>query len=90
MGDSDARRRCSQCGEWATPVFDTKVDTERVEFAESNVVPDPREMVSQHIIQVAKTGLCRKCMVKELETMKEKPDNAAVRVNWPSNGSLNT
>jgi len=90
MNDSDSRRRCSQCGDWATPVFDTKVETERIMFRESNLVPDPQEMISQHIISTAKTGLCRKCMVKELEAMKEKPDNAAIRVSWPSNGGLNT
>jgi len=89
MKNNEPGRRCSQCGEWDTPVFDIKVDTERVEFAESNIVPDPEEIISQSVHQTGKTGLCKKCMVKELEAMKEKPDRAMVTVSWPSNGGPN-
>lgn len=90
MTGPDAKRKCTQCGEWTSSTFDTKVDTERIVFADTPIVPDPKEMVSQHVTQTAKTGLCMKCVVKELETMKEAPDNGLVRVSWPSNGGINT
>lgn len=89
MTDYDSKRRCSACGEWSTPIFDIRVETERVQFAKTNVIPDPKEMLSQHIEQTSLAGLCRKCMVKELLHLQERPDHASIAVSWPSNGGPN-
>jgi len=90
MTNDDPGRRCSQCDKWFNPVFDIKVDTERVEFAESQIVPDPREIISQQIHQVSKTGLCMACVEKELKALQATPDRAIITVSWPSNGGPNS
>jgi len=89
MTNPEARQRCSACEGWSEAMFDIKVDTERVEFAETNINPDPREIIAQHIAQVSKTHLCMDCVEKELAVMKASPDRAIITVSWPSNGGPN-
>jgi hypothetical protein len=90
MTNPEAQQRCKACEHWSKVLFDIQVDTERIEFAESRLVPDPREILAQHIAHHAKTGLCKDCMLLELEVLKEKPDHANIMVSWPSNGGPNT
>jgi len=89
MTNPEAQQRCSACEHWSAALFDIKVETERVQFAESNLVPDPHKMIAQHIAQVSKAGLCIDCVSKELLVLKARPDRAMVTVSWPSNGGPN-